>query len=89
MSAGDRPVARRRGVSPDLSPTHGGVDTPPSDEDVRLLRLLSEGKSLARVARELQVSERTARRRIRELCRRIGVRTAIEAVVWAVRGQHL
>jgi DNA-binding NarL/FixJ family response regulator len=35
------------------------------------------------VARRLDLSERTVRRRTRAACDRLGVGTAIEAVVWA------
>lgn len=50
-----------------------------------LLRLLSEGLPLRAVANRLQVSERTVRRRVRSVLRRLGVTTSVEAVVWAVR----
>lgn len=54
-------------------------------EDVELLRLLAVGLSLESVARRLDLSERTVRRRMRSVCDRLGLGTPIEAVVWAVR----
>lgn len=56
-----------------------------SQDDVELLRLLSRGLTTDAIARELNVSERTLRRRGRMACDQIGVNTPIEAVVWAVR----
>ncbi|YCK33638.1 hypothetical protein ACNF49_05950 [Actinomadura sp. ATCC 39365] len=40
-----------------------------------------------RVGRRLDISGRTVRRRLRGICDRIGVATAIEAVAWAARRQ--
>ena len=58
-----------------------------TDDDLAVLRLLSRGLTTDAIARELGVSERTLRRRGRLICDRIGVKTPIEAVVWAVRGR--
>ncbi|MFI2650977.1 MULTISPECIES: helix-turn-helix domain-containing protein [Micromonospora] len=55
------------------------------EEDLRLLRLLAAGLPLETVARQLGLSERTVRRRIRAVCDRLGVNAPIQAVVWAVR----
>lgn len=56
-----------------------------SEDDVELLALLARGLSLDAVARRLEMSERTVRRRTRTICDRLGVTTPIEAVVWAAR----
>ena len=56
-----------------------------SREDFELLRLLAIGLSLESVARRLDLSERTVRRRTRALCDRLGLGTPIEAIVWAAR----
>jgi DNA-binding NarL/FixJ family response regulator len=56
-----------------------------SYDDLHLLGLLATGLPLDGVARRLEVSERTVRRRVRAVCDQIGVGTQIEAVVWAVR----
>jgi DNA-binding NarL/FixJ family response regulator len=54
-----------------------------SDDDVALLRLLAEGMPIEAVARRLSTSERTVRRRTRQICDRLGVGAPIQAVVWA------
>lgn len=58
-----------------------------SDDDLAVLRLISTGLTTEAIARELGMSERTLRRRGRLICDRLGVRTPIEAVVWAVRSR--
>jgi DNA-binding NarL/FixJ family response regulator len=62
------------------------VNTPRlTDDDLELLRLLAEGLALDAVARRLQLSDRTVRRRTRAICDRLGVTAPIQAVVWAAR----
>ncbi|ETK35424.1 LuxR C-terminal-related transcriptional regulator [Microbispora sp. ATCC PTA-5024] len=56
-----------------------------TDEDLLLLAELAKGVTADRVGRSLDVSGRTVRRRLRGICDRIGVATAIEAVAWAAR----
>jgi DNA-binding NarL/FixJ family response regulator len=58
-------------------------------DELRLLRLLSEGLPLEAVARQMYLSDRTVRRRTRAICERLQVSTPIEAVVWAVRRRLL
>ncbi|KAA1400353.1 response regulator transcription factor [Aeromicrobium ginsengisoli] len=58
-----------------------------SDDDLTVLRLLGRGLTTDAIARELGVSERTLRRRVRLICDRLGVKTPIEAVVWAARSR--
>lgn len=78
-------------VVPDWMRTHIGGEpatTGPalpalSDEDVMVLRLLAAGADTASVARQILVSERTAKRTVANLVRRLGVGTRIEAVVLA------
>lgn len=66
--------------------TERAVPGPAVDQDeVKLLGLLAEGLLIEAIARQLNLSERTVRRRIRALCDRIGVDTPMQAVVWAVR----
>ena len=59
----------------------------PNADDVRILRLLSEGLTTDAVARREGVSERTIRRRLRTISDEIGVDSTIEAVVYAVRAR--
>jgi Response regulator containing a CheY-like receiver domain and an HTH DNA-binding domain len=54
-------------------------------DDLLLLSELAKGVTVDRVGRRLDVSGRTVRRRLRGICDRIGVATAIEAVAWAAR----
>ncbi|HLT10883.1 MAG TPA: LuxR C-terminal-related transcriptional regulator [Micromonosporaceae bacterium] len=56
-----------------------------TEEDLLLLSELAKGVTVDRVGRRLDVSGRTVRRRLRGICDRIGVATAIEAVAWAAR----
>ncbi len=54
-------------------------------EDLAMLRLIAEGLPLASIARRMQMSPRTVRRRLRNICDRLGVVHPIQAVVWAAR----
>jgi DNA-binding NarL/FixJ family response regulator len=56
-----------------------------TEEERALLQLLAHGLSEDAVARRLLTSSRTVRRRIRALCDRLGVRTPLQAAVWAAR----
>jgi DNA-binding NarL/FixJ family response regulator len=69
---------RSRSVAP-------GLAAELSRQDVELLGLLARGMPLDAVARRLNTSERTVRRRIKAICDRLGVRASIQAVVWAAR----
>jgi len=65
------------------------VETLLTDEELLLLRLLSEGTSADVIGRRLGLSDRTIRRRLRSVCDRVGVDSPIEAVVWAVRRHQI
>ena len=60
-----------------------------SPDDVDLLRLLAEGLPMATIARRLQLSDRTVRRRVRSICDRIGVNAPVQAIVWAAQRELL
>lgn len=54
-------------------------------EDTAVLRLVAANVSRADIAARLRCSRSTVTRHLAALCRRLGVRTTIEAVVVAVR----
>ena len=58
---------------------------PLEERDIALLALLATGAPVEAIARRMDVSERTVRRRTREICDRLDVGTPVEAVVWAAR----
>ena len=66
---------------------HGTDDPQLSDDDLRLLEQIASGVTADVAARELELSPRTLRRRLRAICDRLEVSTPIEAVVWAARKQ--
>ncbi|MFG1643212.1 LuxR C-terminal-related transcriptional regulator [Amycolatopsis sp. NPDC049252] len=55
------------------------------DEELNLLALLAEGLPVETIARRLDLSDRTVRRRLRSICDRLGCTTPIQAVVLAAR----
>jgi len=56
-----------------------------SGPDVELLRMLADGLPLEAVARRMNASERTVRRRVRAICERLGFASSVQAVAWAAR----
>jgi DNA-binding NarL/FixJ family response regulator len=58
---------------------------PLGDDELVVLRMMAEGQTVEAVARRLDVSERTVRRKARAACESVGVDTTVEAIVWAVR----
>jgi DNA-binding NarL/FixJ family response regulator len=54
-----------------------------SAEELAILRYVAEGLPIDSVAHRVGTSPRTVRRRMRNLCDRIGATCAIQAVVWA------
>lgn len=63
----------------------GPVNAVLEREDLALLSLFAEGLPLDVIARRLELSDRTVRRRMRSICDRLGLATPIQAVVWAAR----
>lgn len=53
--------------------------------EVQVLAEIASGATLDATARRLDISTRTVRRRVRDVCDRIDVNTPIEAIVWAVK----
>ena len=62
-------------------------DWQPTADDILILRLLSQGHTTEVIARRLDRSERTIRRRLRAIADEIGVDSTIETVVYAVRSR--
>ena len=58
-----------------------GLDGP----DIELLRLVAAGLPLDAVARRLQLSDRTVRRRLKAIRDRLGVDSLIQTIAWAAR----
>lgn len=56
-------------------------------DELALISLFAEGLCIETIARRLELSERTIRRRSRALCDRIGVTSTIQVVAWAARRQ--
>jgi DNA-binding NarL/FixJ family response regulator len=56
-----------------------------SEEDLQMIALFADGLSVDAIARRLDLSERTVRRRSRAICDRLGARATIQVVAWAAR----
>ena len=56
-----------------------------SDRQLECLRLVAAGQSSPEIARSLGLSPRTVDEYITDACRRLGVRTRVQAVVAAMR----
>jgi len=56
-------------------------------DQLDILRLLAQGLTVETVARRLDMSDRTLRRRVRAIADDLRVDSTIEAIVWAVRHQ--
>ena len=77
------PLQARREHTP--SGVYTSVDL--GHEELELLAEIATGVTTEVAARHLELSARTLRRRIRNICDVLGVNTPIEAVVWAARRQ--
>jgi DNA-binding NarL/FixJ family response regulator len=56
-----------------------------SRQDLELVRLLAGGLPLDAVARRVNTSERTVRRRVKAIRDRLGFSSSIQVVAWAAR----
>jgi DNA-binding NarL/FixJ family response regulator len=87
LAAGIKAVyAGQTVVEPSLVPillSPDGVDDLVSDQEIYLLRLLSRGWELSRIAKEMHVSESTVKRQLAQIQEKFGVTNRIQAVVAA------
>ncbi len=50
-----------------------------------MIALFADGLPVEAIARRLDLSDRTVRRRARAICDRLGVRATVQVVAWAAR----
>ncbi|MFC7624114.1 helix-turn-helix domain-containing protein [Microlunatus sp. GCM10028923] len=62
---------------------------PFSYDELRMIALFAEGLCLDTIARRLNLSDRTVRRRARSVCDRLGAGTMIQVVAWAARHRFI
>lgn len=62
---------------------------PFSYDELRMIALFAEGLCLDTIARRLNMSDRTVRRRARSVCDRLGVGSMIQVVAWAARHRYI
>jgi DNA-binding NarL/FixJ family response regulator len=74
-----------RQVHAEVTTARAAARTGPSDRELSVLRLLSEGCDTREIARRLCYSERTVKNVIQDLTRRFGVRNRSHAVAYALR----
>ncbi len=77
-------VVKQLAVLPD-EPGHQAPVSPLTEQERRVLRLFSEGKGPAEVARALRIAPRTLRNHIHHANRKLGTRNRLEAVIHAIR----
>lgn len=58
-------------------------------DELRMLALLAEGLPMDGVARRMDLSDRTIRRRLRAMCDRLGASATIQVVTWAARNHWI
>lgn len=58
-----------------------------SSAELELIGLFAQGLPIDVIARRLNLSDRTVRRRTRALCDRFGARATIQVVAWAARNR--
>lgn len=74
-------------VAREKSKERNPSDVALSNEDIELLAVIATGVTTKVAAQDLKTDENTLRRRIRNICSVLDVKTPIEAVVWAARRQ--
>ncbi|WP_179757548.1 helix-turn-helix domain-containing protein [Microlunatus parietis] len=70
-------------------PRSGPQPSPFSDDELRMIALFAEGLCLDTIARRLNMSDRTVRRRARDVCDRLGAGSMIQVVAWAARHRFI
>lgn len=59
-----------------------------TDQERRILSLIAAGRSNKLIARELDIAESTVKVHVKHLLRKLGLRSRVEAAVWAVEKRH-
>jgi two-component system nitrate/nitrite response regulator NarL len=60
-----------------------------TDREKEILHHLSEGESNKVIARQLDIAEATVKVHVKHLLKKLGLKTRVEAAVWAVNNKHL
>jgi two-component system nitrate/nitrite response regulator NarL len=60
-----------------------------TDREKEILLHLSEGESNKVIARQLDIAEATVKVHVKHLLKKLGLKTRVEAAVWAVNNKHL
>lgn len=81
--------ANGRVVPPTRPESPGSDQRPFSYDDLRMIALFAEGLCLDTIARRLNLSDRTVRRRARSVCDRLGAGSMIQVVAWAARHHYI
>lgn len=83
VAAGDIVLAHAAAAA--LLQRNGSADTQLTDSEVKLLDLFSAGLTHADIARRVNMSESTLKRKFNDIQRKLGARTRVEAVARAAR----
>lgn len=59
-----------------------------TDQERRILGLIAAGRSNKLIARELDIAESTVKVHVKHLLRKLGLRSRVEAAVWAVEKKY-
>lgn len=60
-----------------------------TDREVEILRQIREGNSNKIVARNLEITEGTVKVHVKNILKKLGLKSRVEAAVWAVEHPHL
>ncbi len=56
-----------------------------TEREVEVLRLLAQGYTNEEIARELVIAKQTVKNHVRNILKKLGVKTRVQAVLWAIR----